>query len=116
MKRPIFLVLFALSLLGFTCGNRKPVVVNALDRSIYVRSTWEDGTSVGGELAASGHLFLSDPPHYPKEVMISVPGGDSHTFTKANAPDLIGHPVTGAIIGWKVTDSGVLPLFIEELK
>ena len=116
MKRASVLLLIALSLLGFTCGNRKPVVVNQLSRPIRISSTWEDGKSVDGELAPNGRLFLSDPPHHPQQVVISLPDGESHTFTKANAPGLIGQAVTGTVVGWKVTSTGVLPLLEGELK
>lgn len=116
MKRASVLLLIALSLLGFTCGNRKPVVVNQLTYPIRVSSTCEDGMSVDGELLPNGRAFLSDPPHHPQQVVISLPDGESHTFTKANAPDLIGQPVTGPVVGWKVTSAGVLPLLEGELK
>jgi hypothetical protein len=55
VRTRIFIGLVALSLVGFVCGNRKPVVMNALDYPIYVHTTWDDGTSHGGELPASGH-------------------------------------------------------------
>lgn len=116
MKHPAVVALIALTLLGFTCGDRRPVVVNELDRSINVRSTWKDGTSAAGDLPPSGRLFLAEPPRFPEEVVISVPAGETYRFTRANSPELIGHAITGPVVGWKVTDSGVLPLTAEELK
>lgn len=116
MKHPAVAALIALTLLGFTCGDRRPVVVNELDRPINVRSIWKDGTSTGGELPPSGRLFLAEPPRYPEEVIISVPAGETYRFTRANSPELIGRAMTGSIVGWKVTNSGVLPLTAEELK
>ena len=116
MKRTSAVLLIALSVVGFTCGNRMPVVVNQLPHPIRVISTWDDGRSVHGELPPAGRAFLSDPPHHPQQVVISLPDGESHTFTKANAPELIGHPVTGPVVGWKVTSAGVLPLLESELK
>jgi hypothetical protein len=116
MKRASVALLIALSLFGFACANRKPVVANELARSICIRSTWDDGKSVDGVLPPNGRAFLSDPPHHPQQVVISLPDGESYTFTRANAPDLIGQPVTGSIIGWRVTSGGVLPLLDGELK
>jgi hypothetical protein len=116
MKRTSVLLLAALSVLGFTCGNRKPIVVNQLAHPIRVISTWDEGGSMDGELPPGGRLFLSDPPRHPRQVVISLPDGESHTFTKENAPELIGHPVTGPVVGWKVTSAGVLPLLESDLK
>lgn len=116
MKRAVIGFLTALALLGFTCGDRRPVVVNQLARPINVRLTWSDGTTSAGGVPPSGRLFLADPPRYPEQVVISVSGGETYTFSSANSPELIGHAITGTVVGWKVTDSGVLPLTAEELK
>ena len=116
MKQPTALAVIALTLLGFTCGDRRPVVVNELDRPINVRSTWKDGTSAGGEVPPQGRLFLAEPSRYPEEVVISIPAGETYRFTRANAPELIGRAITGSVVGWKVTESGVLLLTAEELR
>jgi hypothetical protein len=116
MNRAAVVSLIALTLLGFTCGDRRPVVVNELDCSINVRSTWADGTEAGGEVPPSGRLFLAEPPRYPEEVVIFVPDGETYKFNRANSPELIGRAIAGSVVGWKVTDFGVLPLTAEELQ
>jgi hypothetical protein len=116
MKHSYVVLLFVLPLFGFTCGNRKPIVANQLSRPIHVMLTWENGKPVEDELPPGGRAFLSDPPHHPQQVVISLPDGESYTFTKLNAPELIGHPVTGHVVGWKVTGRGVSLLLEGELK
>jgi len=108
-------LLLAISAAGFVCGDRRPVVINSLSQQILVSSVFEDGRVVQGHLPPSGRLFLSDPPHYPTAVTISVPGGQSQTFTGANAPDLLGHKITGGVVGWRVTESGIIALSDEDL-
>ena len=117
MKRRVAVALLSLSLFGFVCGDRCPVVLNELDRPIGVRITYTDGTSKSGELPVKGTLFLADPPRYPNEVIISVPTGATYTFTRSNSSEFLSGTVgAGPIVGWKVTDAGVLPLTKQELK
>jgi hypothetical protein len=101
---------------AFTCGDRRPVVANDLREPIFVGWVNEDGTVVDFELPASGRLFLSDPPHHPQQVVITVPGGGVHTFTEENAPGLLRGAPTGSVIGWRVTESGVVPLTEGDLE
>jgi hypothetical protein len=114
--RASLLLLCALPLVAFTCGNRLPVVANQIDRPIHVRAMWSDGRWMDSDLHPGHRLFLSDPPHHPETVVISTPDGESQIFTRDNAPDLIGRAVTGPIVGWKATPNGVLPLTAGELK
>src|SRR5262245_30767528 len=114
-KTAAALVIVWLPTVAFTCGNRLPVVVKTLDRPIGLRSTWEDGQSVDDSIGPSVRAFLSSPPHHPVEVVISPPGGESFIATRDGAPELLGGPVEGPVVGWKVTPAGVQPLGLEEL-
>ena len=100
--------------LGFTCAG-PPVIANDLDRPITVTSTRNDGSVHAGDLPAAGRMYLSDSGHHPTQVTISIPGGESQTFTAENAPHLLSGPVRGAIVGWRVTDAGVVPLAESDL-
>src|SRR5262245_10214045 len=115
LRAPAAFVLVALSTVAFTCGNRLPVVVNGLDQPVRVRSTWEDGRSTDHSIGPSVRAFLSSPPHHPVEVVITPPDGASFTATRDDAPELLGGPVRGPMVGWKVTPAGIQRLGEQEL-
>jgi hypothetical protein len=60
-------------------------------------------------------MYLSDSGHHPTEVTIALPTGESLTFTESDAPALLGGRVRGAVVGWRVTAAGVVPLSENEL-
>lgn len=115
MKLRLWGALFLVPLFAFTCGNRRPFVYNSLCEPIDVRVTWQDGTESRGPLNPSTKSSLSDPPHYPKKVTITLPDGKEHVFTSENAPGLVGGEVTGPVSGWRATEAGVVPLLEEEI-
>ncbi len=115
MRLRVWFAVILVPLVAFICGNRRPFVYNDLCEPIDVQVTWEDGSLYSFQLPPGAQLFLSDPPRYPMKVAITFPSGEIHTFTDANAPDLIGGEVNGPIAGWRVTESGVVAFLEKEM-
>ncbi len=115
MRLRVWFAVILVPLVAFICGNRRPFVYNNLCEPIDVQVTWEDGSLYSFLLPPGASGYLSDPPRYPKKVAITLPSGEIQTFTDANAPELIAGEVNGPIVGWRVTESGVVALLEEEI-
>lgn len=101
-------ILALLPLFGFQCADLRPCVLNELAKPIFVEQKHDDGFVLQIELEPGGAVWLGRPPHYPIEVIITLPNDETHKFTQKNAPGLVGGDITESFVGWRVTNSGIV--------
>ena len=113
LKRSIpILVLWA----AVACDRlHDPVVFNALPHPVIVEARYSDGAVSQGEIAARGVAHLGNPASPPVAIVISYQSAEIARLTASDYPSLLGRPVSGDLVGWKLTTGGVEPLSSREL-